>query len=614
LPFSILLFPFSLFLFPSFASFPARAEQKAIVLDDPSTLPNGINRFEVAPGGSRLYIAGHPKYVVYGSAWKFLESFAVEDGVHTRELQPLPNGWFISCGSYGGGHIGLCRPNGIEAKVLARKGNSHEVLRAGGTGFTSPHGMAVDAEHKLIFAPGISQAVAGKPQPAYSRIAVFDFDGKYVRHINRYDAADPNADDACRTWYDDVEADPARQRVYAAATRTREVLAFTYDGQPGGKAPGLDAVAVFPDGRVAAGSPDRKAILIYDADLKPVQTIPFDYSIRDMEADAQGRLYATVTDPTVGFIRWSADLKTSESLGPRFMKIAVNYPDGVPVAGESVAIKAAIAGRPQPSDTGTWQALLRPSDGADLRWQRLDAKYADGLLAVTLPAAARGPHELAVKFGSGPIDWADRERDLYVQRTITILPTGAARSISVISDTGRTAFRQGEPIAIQLVRRAADPAAAVAVRLMLAGADGALASADLHLQAQLALEMPSSVTRRLVPGRYVLTPTVLNHESYPLSISIAQAEPDSPVQRILYHEFEHGDNPTARRPDFADYAEQMAYVRGRAEAVAALGFSRETDRLAGRLAGQQYPPGWSRENCPGIGSNPGFPPPTMRKT
>ncbi len=222
------------------------------------------------------------------------------------------------------------------------------------------------------------------------------------------------------------------------------------------------------------------------------------------------------------------------------------------------------------------------------------------------PTSLRGLYDVAVRYGSGPIDWADRDNDPSIQKTLAFVPWHASpQSVAVITDTGRRAFRPGEPIALHLVRgtRVAVP---TRVRLDLTLGDAALASVQLEVGRDYAGEVPAALTRRLTPGRYRLVPSAAGHESYPLAIDIAPDAPDSPLQRLLYHEFTQG--ATTRQPHLADTAERLAFIRDSAHAVAALGFTRETDRRVGHLARKDGPHGWRRDRLPAGVAAPGLPP------
>jgi len=580
----------------------AVADEKLVLLDE---VPRSLTYFEVAADGARLYFGSGSAYFVFDAQGKLADKFGLSGGA-ARELVPLPNGWFIAFNSHASGHIALFRPDGTPVKQLVRRGGDEKHLRHDMTGWTSPTGGAVDVERKRIFALDSSMAQRGFPDPWWSRIAIFDLDGKYVGDISRYDGKAKDRDDAKRTWYDDIEIDTARRRVYVTARRTRDLLAFGYDGKPVGRVPGRGGIAVFPDGRVAVGSRGGREIQIYDAGLKPLRVLPIG-GLQDLEADASGRLYASVWDPSVAFIRWSSDLEKRESFGPRFRRIRVDFPSRAATSGQPFQIKVKVEGRPPPAPPHTWQVMIRPSDGSELRWRRLPASYDNGALNVTPPKTLRGFYEVAVRFGRGPIALADRRNDLYLQKAFTFRPPGATRSIAVITASGRRAFRQGEPMALHLVRRDAKPGSAK-VKLDLEKDGAVLSSAAATVRANFACEIPSSLTAGLVPGRYLLKPTAKGHEGYPLTIHIAPVEPDSPMQRILYHEFDN-EAITMRQNYLADTAERMAFIRDYAEAAARLGFSRETDRLVGKLNARTGPNAWRRDYSPVPLKHPAYAPP-----
>ncbi|HPD14804.1 MAG TPA: hypothetical protein PLE19_07635 [Planctomycetota bacterium] len=584
-----------------------RADEKLVILDD---VPRNLSLFEVAPDGSRLFF-GAGSYHVFDAGGRLVDKWGIPTGAG-RELVPLPNGWFVAFNSHASGHIAMFRPDGSPERTLVGRGGDEKHLRHDMTGWTSPTGGAVDPERKLLFALDTSMGQRGEPDPVWSRVAIFDFDGKYVGDIARFDGKAKDADDARRTWYDDIEVDPARQRVYVTARRTGDLLVFGYDGKPAGTAPGRGGIAVFPDGRIAVGAKDGRGVQLYDPDLKPLRVLPLQ-GLQDLEADASGRLYASVNDPTVTFIRWSPDLEKSETFGPRFVRISADFPNAAAKAGELLTFKVRAEGRPEPAQPGTWQVMIRPSDGSDLRWRPLpiNLPQVPNLREVRLEAATpetlSGFYEVAVKFGPGPIVLADRANDLYVQRPLAFLPQGAERSIAVIASTGRRCFQQGEAIAIQVVRRGDFPADQV-VRLALEKDGAALASGEAK---GAAFEIPAAVTQSLPPGEYDLRPTIGSDKScvvYPLRFVIAQAQPDSPMQRILYHEFDN-EAVTMRQNNLADNAERMAFIRDYTEAVARLGFSRETDRLVGKLNTQTGPAAWRRDYSPVELRAPGYAPP-----
>lgn len=572
-----------------------------IVLLDP--VPQPLHNFEVRADGARLYFAGNREYFALDESGRLVDRFGLAQ--LARELVPLRDGWFIAANTHAGGHIGRHRPDGSSAKRLVERGPGRERLREDNTGWTTPTGLAVDEQRRLVFVLDTTVAPRGKPDPDFSRIAIFDFDGQYRGEIHRYDADAPDADDARRTWYDDIEVDPVRERVYVTARRDRELWAFTYDGQPVARVPGHRGIAVCPDGLVAVVGPDDQTIRIYDADLRELGTLAQPQA-RDLECDARGRLYARVEDPTILFVRWSADLSEHEVVGPRFYRLAVDFGSPVVVAGEPWKIRVTLTGRPRPPDAPTWQVLARPSDGRDLRWRAVPVVARDNLLHVVAPSDWRGLYDVVVKWGQGPIGWLDRQNDLSVQRTVAFRSRTAA-SVAVMTDSCRRAFRQGESMALRVICRPS-PAGAVPLEVELVGQGlrMPLITGFPAEQPIIAFTVDGALTRHLMPGPYELRPRAEGYEPYPWTIHLVAAEPDSPFQRILYHEFDN-QPATVRQPWLGDFAERQAFVRDYTDAVRRSGFTRETDRFVGIHAKDGWL-SWPRENAPVSLDDPSLPP------
>ena len=137
---------------------------------------------------------------------------------------------------------------------------------------------------------------------------------------------------------------------------------------------------------------------LYDPALKEVGSLTVEcdgrkFDVADLECDGAGRLYASVRSPEVTFLRWTSDLKSVAAFGPRYRKIVVELPGNLVTAGDTLAVKVQLEGRPAPaSDEGTWQVWRRPSDGSDLRWKEL-------------AASARGRESFP---GNGPSQWLSR--------------------------------------------------------------------------------------------------------------------------------------------------------------------------------------------------------------
>ncbi|MCX7934414.1 MAG: hypothetical protein N3A66_04045, partial [Planctomycetota bacterium] len=572
---------------------PVRAIDKIAVLDE---APAACYRLRVQGDGKRVFIAGQGEFIVFDEAGRMLDRFAPPEACSAVKLFPRPDGWYIACLSYAHGQSALYRPDGTYAKTPAAKSGPPHGFRGDMTGWTSPCNAAVDFENNRIF--GVDTCMAPRddrkiPDPDWSRIAVFDLEGKHLLDINAYDAYAPDAKekDSRRTWYDDIEVDPKRQRLYATARASGQVLAFSYDGQLLGSAPGRGPLAVFPDGRIATIASNAE-IAIYDRDLKDAAKIPVpedlrSSELRDLDADAAGRLYATFGNASVFFARWSADLAQVEVIGPRFLKISVQYPDpnqAVLEAGKQFTLLVKAAGRPSPDPAGPWQVMARPLGGSDLQWRALPSSYADGKLAVETPPDLAGIYLVAVRYGQGPLAWAEHLKDPAVRAALAFLPGGAQQSAAIIPASGRRVYQAGEAMRLHLIHRSAaaakDAEAPLAVRLELRQGSRALAAAALSLTGRAALEIPRSITARLAPAEYELAPVIEGAAVYPFYFAIVSPQPDSPLQRIAYHEF--GDSPMAgRQHSLVDDAERMAYIRDYCRAMQRLGFTRETDRLGG---------------------------------
>ena len=586
------------------------AEEKFLLLESAATRKAGL---EVLPDGSRVYVAANnDSYLVFDANGQFLDRYSCALRAVPRDLTPITRGelagWFVSFNTYFSARVALYRPDGSEAKVLISVKGNETGMRGDRGGDASPiAGGTVDDERGIIFLLDHSRNT--KRDIDWSRIAMFDLSGKFlgdVRRFNLESTKDDERDLAWQTYYYDIEVDPARQLCYVTTDKRtgNEMLVLSYDparrGEVVGRVPGRCGIALLPNGRVAVLSDDFKQILVYDAALQLAEKIPvnpvmaasraYELSRSDLEADAQGRLYMNGGEADISYARWSADFATVEYFGPQYRKLEVNWPaQAMGRAGESWKINAKLIGRPQPEAPNLWQVFLRPSDGSDLRFQQLTWEYAQETLTVTLPAAAQGFYDVFVRYGEGSFSPGNRAGELFLQRTIAIAPAGAASSVAVVTANCRRAYRQGEAIPMQLVARGPVPAGEMRVELRR----GVQVLGDLILPTVplSAYVIPASVTRRLLPGEYHLTPVVDGAACYALPITIASMEADSPFQRILYHEF--GNAPIVGASG-GDTAERMDALRNYLRVTSALGFTRETCRAAGNLraesAGARYTP------------------------
>ncbi|HLX61045.1 MAG TPA: hypothetical protein VKX17_07160 [Planctomycetota bacterium] len=605
------------------------AEERLIILDD---APPTTHRFTIAPDGSRIYIAGHGAFLVFDAAGKLIDQFQVKQGASAKALAPLPGGWFIGCFGYAGAHIGLLRPDGTEAKSLISMGSDEKHLRAD-PDWNNPHGIAIDALRKLIFVLDTAHTPESRTDPAWSRIAVFDLDGNYLRDICRFDLKNPDGNPEDRTYYTDIKLDTQRQRIYVVAHKTNKVLSFSYDGKLLNSihVPNSGAVAVFPDGRIATSS--SQDILIFDSEFKPLKTLKkaAPAHITDLAVDASSRLYAACEDNSVKFIRWppvggaafqppSIDAAIAETFGPPFIRLSVDFGNTAVAAGKPFEIKTQLERRlpagPQQGEADNWHAFARPSDGSDLKWRPLPATINKGALSVTAPESFSGMMDIAVRFGDGPPDRALENADPTLQKTFVFIPPNATKSLSVITADGRRVYEQyRDNIPIQIVRREGPPASSRQGNAVLPHIDVAvtveqenrvISTFDLkeNYAPVVALNLEKS---GLNPGHYTIKATAKDFASYPLAIDIVPfgGINTSPMQRILYHEFDQ--NAITMQQPGLDTAEKLAFIRAYVDAVADAGFTRETDRLVNHIDANG-PRAWLRNRAPVSLDNPALPP------
>jgi hypothetical protein len=550
-------------------------------------VPLTRSEFSISPDGKRSYFGFGSAYYVFDETGDLVARMPTKSNARTLAL--LAGGRFISAQSAAYGHVALLGADGVELRALVARGSLPRHLRQDTTGWTSPCGLAFDPIHRLLFVLDTTAGI-GTPHPDWSRIATFDADGNYLRQIAAYDANKAPPTDERRTWYDDIEVDAKRSVVYVTARASKELWAFDYDGTPRGRVPGVTGIAVLPNGDVAVGDPDVHHVRIYDSTLRLVKTLVAD-GVLDLEADAAGRLYASLSDPTVLYLRWPATLSEPTAVRPRFEHISVGIPFDTAAAGAPFSLRVAVDARPAPAEDA-WHIFARPSDGSDLSWRELDATYADGALDVRPAAELQGLYDVAVRFGSGAISAADAASDLHVQKTILFESDSENGSVGVRSISGRSGFRRGETVAFRVDTRKAAGASAT-VTLENAGKEVARSSVPT---ASGYWQLPGALTRRLPPGHYVLRATLGSLPSTPFEFDLAEAEPDSPLQRILYHEFDQ-DPATLPQVRPAPNAERLAYVRDYLESVEALGFSRETDRSAFRLANNKVAGTWRADTA-----------------
>ena len=569
---------------------PAVGQESKYIAAEPMATRHNI---DVSPDGKRVILSAD-NFLVYDDKGMLERKigyplrgargfclFGLDDGRFIRGLMGLT------------GHVSLCRPDGTEIRPLIRKGPvaipgdmGPGWLRQDMTGGTSPTAMAVDPVNQVVVLADVTMAprdANNTPDPDWSRIALWDFEGNYLGDINRYDARSDDAKnhDERRTWYYTLAVDGESKRIYTIQERYGRLVCYDYSGKELASADGARGVlCAMPKGRVALAHGTK--VTIFDRDLAVLETLTLpphpmcmDMGIRDITSDASGRLYMALNDEAVTYARWSADFKTLDVFLLDHLRVVAEWPRLPMTAGGEVAIKVRVQGQPAPTVEGSWQFMIRPGDGSDLTWRVLSSRLdEDGqTLKVTLPATIGGNYECAVRFGEGVIDWTNRDNDPYLQRQVLVVPKEPLSSVTVVASSLRTAFRQGERVGLQVVRRGGNDSPAWCW-YTLKGSGLSLESEYMPFMRSSSLEIPAEFTRRLAPGEYTLTPIASGHKSYPLTLYIVPDQADSPMQRILYHEFANAPNTHG----LADDAERVAYLWQYFAAARRQGWTRETDR------------------------------------
>jgi len=557
-------------------------------------VPLARNEFSVRPDGRRLYFASGRAFYVFNEEGDLVSEVPVDNGF-ARSIVALKNGDLLAAQSHAVGQIARLSHDGASLKRIVGRGPTPTNLRQDGTAWTSPTGVAVDETHGLIFALDTTSAPNGQADPDWSRVAVFDMNGGYQRSIAAYDSSHSVASDPLRTWYDDIEVDPQRARVYVTARAARELWAFDYAGRLLGKVPGVSGIAVFPEGRLAVVDPDHRHIRVYTPSLELSKMLDAPSAL-DLETDASSHLYASTTDPSVLLLRWSRELVSPEIVRPRSTWISVDFPADTAISGQPFSVGLGARGRPEPARK-EWHAFARPSDGSSLVWHELDTKRTGEALTIFPPRELSGFYDIAVRLGAGSMGDRDFASDLHVRQTMLFRGADEHGRIALRSLTGRAGFRRGEAIAFRIELSGATSSAGTDVTLTLRRDGLPLARARVPA-AEKYWQLPPEITRRLLPGRYSIEAEPGALASDPLEFELAESEPSSPLQRIIYHEFEQQMRGTPRR-EVADTASRLEYVRAYVDAVAALGFTRETDRSGLGWLGAQDVGTWRDVSLPG---------------
>jgi len=570
-------------------------------------------RITASPNGKQIVVTANGAYNVFDENGKLTFKVGVPQGSSTLKLIPAPADFdplikFVAIDSYAGGHVALCRADGSEIKAIIGKGGGNErSFHSDTTGWTNPNGGAVDFKNRIIFATESTQPMQDELSPVWSRIAMFDFSGEFIRSINFYNFHAPNDSEqraeSRRHWYSDIAVDPDRQRIYASARNiaenTNEFLVFNYDGEElyRFRIPGEGHLAYLPAQDIIGLHTGRR-IIFYSAETFEMSfevQLPNEVrgDIRSITSDQIGNLYVSLWDASVNFIRYNTD-GTYDIFGPNYIQVAVHLQTSLFIGGQTYEIPLAVQSKPEVTDHSDWHLFIRETSGINLRWREIPVTYNvdNSSILFDVPTSLRGSYTLAIKFGSDPISSANFARDTAQLWQVIFVPESAIRSIAISATTARSAFLQGENISLELLRRERiaenEVLAPIIVNCQLIKNGKIIESIDIPTRTgTAAIIIPAAISARLATGEYEIKPVSPGYESYGFKFDIVSSLTDSTMQRVFYHEF---GNTAIIGAGYIihDPAERMANIRETVAAVNRLGFNRETDRAWAGSNGYNY--------------------------
>lgn len=522
-----------------------------------SDFPRQRGELELDAEG-RMYFPSGGAYYVYDAAGRFLERRP--SAGKAMGLVPLADGTFVAARAGKSGRLVRLRADGTERVALVKQGRGLGELHPDKTGWTNPSRLAVDTKRDWILVFDATQAANGVGND-FARVAAFGPKGNFVR-----DLVSPAQ--AGTSTYDDLEVDAERERVFVTERETQTLRVYDYRSNLVASRPGVSGVAVWADGRVAVGNPDRRHIDIYDAALKWRKSLELTDS-RDLEVDASGALLATSADPALLVTRWRTDSGAPTGLWAPHRRLRIEQPPPLAKPGGRVSLHFETSIFPLETPTPKPRVRARAVAEGASRFRELASTSAGGALSFVFPADWVGPVDLVIDLPAASEDGP--------RATLhTTLRAEATRpKLAIRSRLARTAFVQGEAVKLRVLGASLDqPLELVVARRGGAGSTAAVRGGYV--------ELPAEVTRRLLPGRYVASLENADADVVPFEFDIVNADADSPMQRILYHEFDRSPATTSQSK-LPDRSARLEYIGAYLAQLKRLGFTRETDRAGERL-------------------------------
>ena len=285
--------------------------------------------------------------------------------------------------------------------------------------------------------------------------------------------------------------------------------------------------------------------------------------------DNDGSLYLPSGIGYTYFQKFSPDGQLVMSRGDAFdylsVKVAqVRLTQGQPAPIEIQATDAdhyyAMTPHPQPTFRGWMKSLL-----GDAEWRSVAIRPAtpdknDDHYLVDIPPDAVGPQALRV---SSSDILSDDSPEIQF-----LVPSGAKGSATLFTQQNRQNFQAGEEIKVHLVVQSSVALDQdIPVALIDSKTGKAVASGQVHVSTRdsampcsIHLTLPSSSTKLLATGDYVLTANVEGLKSYPATLSIVSNVPATKAFLSLLHDWDLAmPNNDWKYPNLGEYSAWLGF-------------------------------------------------------
>lgn len=249
-------------------------------------------------------------------------------------------------------------------------------------------------------------------------------------------------------------------------------------------------------------------------------------------------------------------------------RLTVTFPSNVWTAGQALPFRVQLTGS-GPTPAPRWRVWARLLN--DVEYQELPL-IKDQL---RVPAGCAGLYQIKVTPEVQP--WQRGTAAEYQIKTIVeIRSPNTHGTATVFTPDNRTSYGQGEEIPVSVLVRTAKGKGADEVTLRLSDGSGTLAAGKVNGKALHSLTLPSTLTRALRPGRYVLTATAPGLTGVAQPLEIGPGLSRSPFHLVQYGDYAPLYLPTSPNNDVWAASD---LAKARASRTAKLGVTLMVDRL-----------------------------------